>query len=150
MSFDAAAMLAGLYATPGAEPAGVSPQSPEPPSPVVVDELPLASLPSPVDPDCDEANDWHWQQIDDVDRDYLLGPRNWPAPCAWCGGRLAHRLACAELRRECIPVIPFGKHRGRRVDALPRDYIGWVLGRGIGSDGFRNELQRWRSKDSPP
>lgn len=87
-----------------------------------------------------EANEAQWQAISDADRDYLLGPRDWPGPCPWCGGRLVHRAACDELRREWMPIIPFGKYRGRRADELPADYIDWILGRGIGGEDFRKQL----------
>ena len=93
---------------------------------------------------CHDYNEWCWQAISDADRDYLLGPRNWPDPCPWCGGRMVHGAACNELRREWVPILPFGKHRGRRADDLPADYIDWILTREVGSEGFRDELRRWR------
>lgn len=92
----------------------------------------------------EEATLANWRAINDADRDFLLGPRNWPAPCPWCGGRLVHRVVCDELRREWVPTIPFGKHRGRRADELPNDYIDWILSKGAGSEGFRDELRRWQ------
>lgn len=92
----------------------------------------------------EEANEANWQAISDADRDYLLGPRDWPDPCPWCGGRLVHSETCRELRRQWSPVIPFGKHRGRRADELHRDYIDWILAKGIGDKDFRDELRRWR------
>jgi hypothetical protein len=91
-----------------------------------------------------DANDANWQAIRDADRKHLLGPRNWPAPCSWCGGRLIHRAACNELRQEWVPIMPFGKHRGRRVDELPADYIDWILIKGVGDRGFLSDLRRWR------
>ena len=106
----------------------------------------LAGEPWPPDV-TDDVNKWHWENITSADRDYLLGPRNWPAPCPWCGGRSVHRPACNELRREWVPIIPLGKHRGRRTDELPADYIDWILTRQVGSEAFRDELRRWREND---
>ena len=94
--------------------------------------------------DWHDANEANWQAISDADRDYLLGPRDWPDPCLWCGGRLSHHAVCDELRREWVPIIPFGKHRDRRADELPADYIAWILTRDVGSKAFRDELRRWR------
>ncbi|MDC0934647.1 DUF3820 family protein [Pirellulales bacterium] len=99
----------------------------------------------PWEPDVSaDANEANWQAIDDADRDYLLGPRKWPAPCEWCGGRLIHSAVCNDRRRAWAPNIPFGKYRGRRTDELPRGYIDWVLSRKVGPEGFRDELRRWR------
>lgn len=133
MNFDAAAMLAGLYAEPVADN-----RIAEPTAAVAM----LA--PEPVELD-DAANEWHWRHLRDADRDYLLGPRDWPDPCPWCGGRLVHSAACDELRRQWVPVMPFGKHRGRRVDELPTDYLDWLLAREVGSRAFREELRKWRT-----
>ncbi len=91
-----------------------------------------------------DANDWYWENIDEADRERLLGPRNWPSPCAWCGGRTVHSAACDELRRGWIPVFSFGKYRGRRADTVPRQYIDWVLRKKVGDDEFRSDLRRWR------
>jgi uncharacterized protein (DUF3820 family) len=91
-----------------------------------------------------DANEANWQAIDDADRDYLLGPRKWPAPCAWCGGRLVHSEVCNDIRRQLVPIIPFGKHRGCRADQLPADYIDWILSQSVNDDQFRTELRLWR------
>lgn len=97
-----------------------------------------------------DANEANWQAISDADRDYLLGPRDWPDLCPWCGGRLVHRAACDDLRRGWVPIIPFGKHRGRRADELPADYIAWILARDVGSEAFRDKLRRWRQSSPEP
>lgn len=91
-----------------------------------------------------DVNEENWRSISRADRDYLLAQRDWPDPCPWCGGRLVHPPVCDELRREWVPSIPFGKHRGRRADELPADYIDWILSRGVGTEAFRNQLRRWR------
>ena len=94
------------------------------------------------------ANDWYWEHIDEADRERLLGPHNWPSPCAWCGGRTVHSAACKELRRGWIPVFSFGKYRGRRADTVPKEYIDWLLREGIGDEDFRVELQLWLESDA--
>ena len=94
-----------------------------------------------------EANEEFWTLIDEADRDYLLSPRDLPGPCEWCGGRLIYSPACGALRDTWVPIIPFGKHRGRRANEVPADYIAWILKRDAGDDGFRDELRRWREID---
>jgi hypothetical protein len=139
MSFDAVAMLAGLYAE---TPAAVAILTPEPEG---VSHQPQGASPRFLLPSlADDANEWYWLHLRDADRDYLLAPRDWPDPCPWCGGRLIHSPACNDLRREWVPAMPFGKHRGRRVDELPADYIDWLLAREVGSRAFREDLRKWR------
>lgn len=141
MSFDAAAMLASLFAA-----SDKAATDAEHPLQGAVAESPLTPQPESLALSAenhDDANEWYWQHIDDADRRYLCGPRDWPAPCPWCGGHLVHRPACDDLRREWVPEMPFGKHRGQRIDELPRTYVEWVLARGIGADDFRRQLVQW-------
>ncbi len=42
----------------------------------------------------DSYNEWCWAQIVPADYEYLTGPRNWPSPCQWCGGRMRHHPLC--------------------------------------------------------
>ena len=105
----------------------------------------------PQQPDASDfmnANDWYWEHIDEADRERPLQPREWPAPCAWCGGRTVHSAACDELRRGWIPIFPFGQYRGRRADNVPVGYIDCVLRKGIGDDDFRAGLQLWLESDA--
>ncbi|MGD9647471.1 MAG: DUF3820 family protein [Pirellulales bacterium] len=90
------------------------------------------------------AEPWDWfDQIDAEARDYLLGPRHWPKPCVWCGGRLRHNPACVALCDDWSPAMPFGKHKGRPVRSLGRDYLAWLLASGIelGAE-LRHEIER--------
>jgi hypothetical protein len=82
--------------------------------------------------DQDYPSDW-WEQIGDADRAYLLGPRKWPRPCPWCGGRLVHNPLCLTFSWE--PVLSFGKHNGKRVSEVPIDYLAWLLGAKTNLDG---------------
>jgi hypothetical protein len=79
--------------------------------------------PAPLEP---EPIDW-WDHITDADREYLLGPRQYPPWCFICGGRWHHSKACQELRDEWAPRMPWGKHKGRKVCELPRDYCRWLV-----------------------
>ena len=40
-----------------------------------------------------------WAQISADDYAYLTGPRNYPAPCWWCRGRLIHNSCCYQQCR---------------------------------------------------
>lgn len=91
-----------------------------------------------------EANEVYWTLVDEADREYLLAPRDWPDACAWCGGRMNHSTTCDSLRNSWAPILPFGKHRGRRVDEVPADYLAWVFNRRAGGELFSKELRRWR------
>ena len=117
MAFNAATMLASLYAKPVAGP------TPESPPVRLVAEL---SIHAENEHNSHDANEWNWQHIDATDRDYLLGPRNWPDPCPWCGGRLVHSTACDDLRREWQPTLPFGRYKGLRISNVPVDYLQWL------------------------
>lgn len=68
-----------------------------------------------------------WEGISSEARDHLLGPRERPAPCPWCGGRTRHGALCVELRASWEPTLPFGKHRGKRLSDVPTDYLRWLL-----------------------
>jgi hypothetical protein len=59
---------------------------------------------------------------------YAYGPRPHPEPCPWCGGRLRHNPLCVVLT--WLPVLRFGRHRGKRLDEVPKDYLQWLLRRG--------------------
>lgn len=67
----------------------------------------------------------YWEHISDADREYLLGPREFPAPCPWCGGRIRHNSTCVTWTWE--PELPFGKHKGKKVSAVPLDYLRWLV-----------------------
>ncbi|MAT68931.1 MAG: hypothetical protein CMJ58_05350 [Planctomycetaceae bacterium] len=97
-----------------------------------------------------DANEANWHAVSLADYDYLTGPRRHPRPCPWCGGRLVHNPACDDLRQGWVPTIPFGKHRGRRVDQLPADYVGWILAAEVGGAEFRDQLRRWLAAEGRP
>jgi len=92
----------------------------------------------------------HWTELSNEDHKYLSGPRfdvpnppgglteaefaEWkawkvarhPEPCPWCGGRLTHNPLC--FARPTPPgeiLMPFGKHKGKPLGKLPRDYVFW-------------------------
>jgi len=73
-----------------------------------------------------ETPEW-WHLVSDDDLEHLLGPRNWPGPCPWCGGHLRHSQACREQTESWLPTMPFGKHKGERIDTLPVDYCRFLV-----------------------
>ena len=78
------------------------------------------------EPTCQEiqAED-DWPEIQAEDFAYLCGPRDWPDPCPWCGGRLLHNSQC--VTHDWKPVLPFGKHKGKKVCVVSVDYLRWLL-----------------------
>lgn len=107
------------------------------------------------DDDPDLANDWNWSAINDTDLAYLTGPRDYPPPCAWCGGRIVHNPLCDELRASWEVVMPHGKHRGQKLSTLSADYLLWLLGRSRVlpaelSDVVAAELKRRRNLNNGP
>lgn len=78
-----------------------------------------------------------WKDLPARDYEYLTGPRNYPTPCPWCGGRLRHSLLCDELRQSWELTMPFGKHKGKPLSEVPIDYLSWLHERG----GLDAELQ---------
>jgi hypothetical protein len=73
-----------------------------------------------------EYNEFCWQNVEHDVYVYLTGPRNYPPPCAWCGGRLVHNPLCDELRASWQPTLPFGKHKGKSLPDVPVDYLEWL------------------------
>ena len=87
----------------------------------------------------DKPIDW-WQHITDEDREYLTTPRNWPDPCLWCGGRLRHNPMCVVLTWE--PVLAFGRHKGKRLSKVPKDYLLWLLAKSTNINArLRTEIE---------
>jgi hypothetical protein len=74
----------------------------------------------------DQLDDW--PEISDHDHEYLTGPRNWPQPCPWCRGRLAHNPLC--VTHDWEVVLLFGKHKGTKISSVPLDYLRWLLQNG--------------------
>jgi len=72
-----------------------------------------------------ERNEQRWASTSAEDFAYLTGPRNYPGPCPWCGGRLRHNPRCDELRASWEPEMPIGRHKGKRVSEVPRDELEW-------------------------
>jgi hypothetical protein len=78
--------------------------------------------------DCtDDHNNFYWSVVSVEDRAYLTGPRGYPSPCVWCGGRLRHAAMCEEMHRDRTRLT-FGKHRGKRIEDVPEAYLKWLRG----------------------
>lgn len=80
--------------------------------------------------DCFDYFEECWQQVTQHDYDHLNGPRDWPSPCPWCGGRYIHSRACQELTASWEPTMPFGKHKGKRLSGVPKEYLNWLFAKG--------------------
>jgi uncharacterized protein (DUF3820 family) len=103
---------------------------PEPPA--------VAALPVEQPTDGDE-----WPEIDEKSREYLLGPRAWPEPCPWCHGRLRHNPLCIILN-DWVPILPFGRHKGKPVSEVPRSYLDWLLQKSTAlREGLRDDITAW-------
>ena len=76
------------------------------------------------------AIEFHFANLLEKDRQHLFGPRDWPSPCAWCGGRIHHSEACDELRDSWVPRLGFGKHKGKRIDEADPEYLRWAWDNG--------------------
>ncbi len=48
-----------------------------------------------------------------------------------------HNPHCDQLRRSWEMTMPFGKHKGKRISAVPPDYLDWLVNR----DGIPADLQ---------
>ena len=107
---------------------------------------------TPMFPDeSDAANEFYWVNLSDTDRDYLTGPRKFPAPCPWCGGACHHNRLCDELRTSWEPTLPFGKHKGKPLSAIPREYLEWLASCSAGisdelCDSIKLQLQGGNSE----
>ena len=74
----------------------------------------------------DNRQDW-WFCMSVDDFDYATASRDYPPPCPWCSGRLVHSDACKELTASWVLPMPWGKHKGKPVTKVPRDYLRWIL-----------------------
>jgi hypothetical protein len=81
---------------------------------------------TPADDADDQANEWHWSHVSDDAYRYLTADRSFAAPCPWCGGRLKHNPLCDELRVSWAPTLPWGRHKGKPLSEVPRDYLCWI------------------------
>jgi uncharacterized protein (DUF3820 family) len=85
--------------------------------------------------------EWEWSQISEADWKYLTGPRNFPPRCPWCHGHYMHSQACTELRASWEVKMPFGKHKGRSLSAVPVNYLEWLLGNRSVSGELREAIR---------
>jgi hypothetical protein len=92
------------------------------------------TIQEPVDASVMET-DW-WSQMQPEDLAYVTGPRHYPEPCPWCGGRYRHNPVCVALDWE--PRLTFGKHKGKRVSETPVDYLAWLK---ANSNSLNGELR---------
>jgi hypothetical protein len=104
----------------------------------------------PDDSESDAINELHWATLSDSDHEYLTGPRDLPSPCPWCRGRYLHHHLCDELRASWEPTMPFGKHRGKPLSAIPRSYLVWLSSCDIEfSPELRDSIKLYLPEDRP-
>ena len=96
--------------------------------------LPLSDVDS-------DTTEFYFRNIYPRDAKHLLGPRSYPSPCPWCGGRLHHHELCRELRQSWEPVLSFGKHEGKSLSAVPVDYLQWLVKRSSIDVGLREAIE---------
>ncbi|TWU27543.1 putative quorum-sensing-regulated virulence factor [Bythopirellula polymerisocia] len=114
-----------------------------------VDPAKLESFPRfPEEYDAD--NEFYWSQLSDHDREYLQWHREYPPPCAWCGGRTRHSPLCDELRALWQLSLPFGKFKGMAVSAVPMDYLIWLTENSDSLDCELRDAIQERLKATPP
>jgi hypothetical protein len=87
-----------------------------------------APPPEPESQEWIDENEANWCDARDDDIDYLLRPPNWPTSrCLYCDGYLVHSEDCKELRESWLPALAFGKHKGKRLKEVPKDYLRWLM-----------------------
>ena len=70
---------------------------------------------------------WGWfEYLTTDDLEYLSGPRSFPVPCPWCGGRYAHGRLCVALCDEWAVKMSGGRHKGKPVRDLDTEYMRWA------------------------
>jgi uncharacterized protein (DUF3820 family) len=88
------------------------------------------------------ATEWDWfDHIEAVDMAYLTAPRIVSAPCPWCFHRTWHSAWCDQLHDDWSLPMPFGRHKGKPVRRVPRDYLQWLLRREPSSE-LKEEIER--------
>jgi hypothetical protein len=50
-----------------------------------------------------------------------------PPQCYFCKGRHAHNPNCYAVRWAFQLKMPFGKHKGKPLGEVPKDYLQWLL-----------------------
>ncbi len=91
------------------------------------------------------ADAWDWfDHISASDRDYLLGPRTeWrDVPCSWCHRRGPHTADCDQMHDEWSMPMPFGRHKGKPIRRIEREYLEWLLGKVYLVADLRAEIER--------
>jgi len=52
-----------------------------------------------------------------------------------CGGRYRCTELCIAVQLATLPILDFGKHRGKRLGEVPTDYLEWM--RASGPEEYR-------------
>ena len=89
------------------------------------------------------TNEQNWLDARDEDVESLTRPRPPLQQCPWCCLWTKHTQACIDLRRSWIPVFPIGKkHKGVKIDQVPRNYLQWAWDAGALRDADVKECVR--------
>ena len=77
------------------------------------------------------------------DYEYAVYPEPKPEHEFYLGGG-GPRYSVADLPRNRAPRMPWGKHKGKRVEQLPADYLAWIEEQGISLQGEMREAVEQR------
>ena len=76
------------------------------------------------------------------DYEYAVYPEPKPEHEFYLGGG-GPRYSVADLPRNRAPRMPWGKHKGKRVEQIPDDYLAWIEEQGIALQGdIREAVER--------
>ncbi len=84
--------------------------------------------------------EFYWGQIDDDQRADIIAPAAKRA-CPWCRGVNLHHETCVELHEMWAVEMPWGKHKGRKLQDIDTDYLAWLEDRDI-NDDLREDVTR--------
>jgi hypothetical protein len=79
--------------------------------------------------------DW-WDCLGEDDKRELTAKREPRPACAFCGGRNHHSPQCFGQ-----PTMPWGKHKGKPLAAVPGGYLAFVQRQGIGREETRQDIR---------
>jgi uncharacterized protein (DUF3820 family) len=69
--------------------------------------------------------------------------------CKSCGRNLGWEPAPMTVERARAFVMPFGKHAGKTLPEVPREYLGFLVREGIGREGTRRVVEFFLAHAQP-
>jgi hypothetical protein len=113
-----------------------------------------APRPAPVAPRAAPDSDGlaAFLELVDCDASEVQDANSTPPTVKPAGSRAAARTF--DAKRFGDRQMPFGKHRGRRIRQIPRNYLSWLaeaIGTSQDADRFKGDLRRWlAAPETPP